>query len=165
MADDVVRSPGPVGPLGGFAGRSPADLPRRRATRPDEGARAVDRASIHLGAAVATQLLRERVLAATRRLLDLDASAGGPEFAEVAAGEPVAAFLGRLLSAQNQLAARRAGQWSVRRVRRALDRALQAGAAEALELLSGDDGGGREVVAAVLAEYARRLAALAARPS
>ncbi len=167
MSDDPLRSPGPVHALGGFPGRAPADLSRRPHPRERAAERAVDRVSIHGAAVIAGRLLRERVLAQTRLSLALGEGGVGPEFAEVIEGEPVAAFLGRLLSAQNQLAARRAGVWPERRLRRRLDRALRAGAAETLELLAADgrDAAGAAIVAEVLAEYARRLAALAERQS
>lgn len=166
MTDGPVQSPGPVGALGGFAGRTPADTSRRQASKDEAPARAVDRVSIHGSAAIAGQLLRERVLAGTRRLLELDEAVSGPEFAEVVAGEPIDQFVGRLLSAQNQLAARRAGDWPDRRVRQLLDVAFHAGAVETLELLQaegGDGGEGVAIVTEILTEYARRLAALAAR--
>lgn len=164
MSDGPVQSAGPVGGLGGFAGRAPADTQRRSPSREDAPARAADRVSIHGSAAIASRLLRERVLAGTRRLLELEEGASGPEFAEVIEGEPIAMFLGRLLSAQNQLAGRRAAEWEERRLRRLLDLALHAGAIETLELLSADgrdDAAGVQIVTEVLAEYGRRLAALA----
>jgi hypothetical protein len=164
MSDGPVQSPGPVGALGGFAGRTPADTQRRSPSREETPARAVDRVSIHGTAAIASRLLRERVLAGTRRLLELDEGAGGPEFAEVIEGEPIAMFLGRLLSAQNQLAARRLVEWDERRVRRLLDLALHAGAIETLDLLAADgrdDEAGVLIVTEVLSEYGRRLAAMA----
>lgn len=165
MADDAVHSPGPVSSLGGFAGRAPADPQRRPPAR--EGAialPAVDSVSIHAAAVIAGALLRERVLAGTRRLLRLGGGAVGPEFAELLEGEPVGTFLGRLLSAQNQLAAHAPAHWPEQRLRRCLDRALQAGANETLELLAGDeraDAAGVLWVGEVLVEYGRRLAALA----
>lgn len=164
MSDGPVQSPGPVGALGGFAGRTPADTPRRSPSHEDAPLRAADRVSIHGSAAIASRLLRERVLAGTRRVLELEAGTAGPEFAELLEGEPIQAFLGRLLSAQNQLAARRAGEWEERRLRRLLDLALHAGAIETLELLGADgrdDDDGVQIVTAVLAEYGRRLALLA----
>jgi hypothetical protein len=153
-----------VSAFGGFAGRTPADTSRRPPSHEGALARAVDRVSIHGSTAIAGQLLRERVLAGTRRVLELDEGTSGPEFAEVIEGEPIAEFLGRLLSAQNQLAARRAGRWNERRVRRLLDLALHAGAIETLELLAADgrdDAAGVQIVTEVLAEYGRRLAAMA----
>jgi hypothetical protein len=75
----------------------------------------------------------------------------------------VPAFLGRLLSAQNQLAGRRAGTWSAERVRAAVGQGLQEGAAETLELLAADgpdEGAAMALVGDVLAEFGRRLAAL-----
>lgn len=169
MADDAVHSPAPVSSLGGFAGRAPAD-PQARRHPAAEGAPVAafpaDSVSIHAAAAIAGPLLRERVLAASRRLLRIGPGVGGPEFAELLEGEPVGAFLGRLLSAQNQLAAHAPPQWHERRVRRCLDRALQAGANEALELLATDDradAAGVLWVGEVLVEYGRRLASLAAQ--
>ena len=167
MTDGPVQSPGPVSALGGFAGRTPADTSRRPPSREAALARAVDRVSIHGTAAIAGRLLRERVLAGTRRVLELDEGTTGPEFAEVVEGEPIAEFLGRLLSAQNQLAARRAAQGNERRLRRLLDLALHAGAIETLELLGADgraDAAGVQIVTEVLAEYGRRLAAMAEPP-
>lgn len=164
MADEAVRSPGPVDALAGFGGRTPSGQTRQPPPREQASQPAVDRVTIHGTAAVASRLLRERVLANTRQRLELDDTTAAHEFAEVFEGEPIAAFLGRLLSAQNLLAARRAGDWEERRVRRCLDQALHAGAEEALELLGNDgrDDAGVQFVADVLVEYGRRLAALAA---
>lgn len=164
MADETVRSPGPVDALAGFGSRTPPGTSRQPSPREPANRPAVDRVTIHAAAAVASRLLRERVLANTRLRLELDDTVAPPEFAEVFEGEPIAAFLGRLLSAQNLLAARRAGDWEERRVRRCLDQALHAGAEEALELLGNDgrDDAGVQFVADVLVEYGRRLAALAA---
>jgi hypothetical protein len=164
MADESVRSPGPVNALGGFAGRPAQDVPRRE-PRPGSGHRAAggDRVNLHAAAAVALALLRQRVLARTRALLELGEGPTGPEFAEVTEGEPVPVWLGRLLSAQNQIAARRAGDWPADRVRRACDQALHDGAAETLDMLAADgadDAAAIQVVAEALAEYARRVAAL-----
>ncbi|MBL9078796.1 MAG: hypothetical protein JNL08_14915 [Planctomycetes bacterium] len=163
VADDRLQSPGPVHSLGGFAGRAPGDHARRPPARPAPPPGAVDRVTIHGAGAVAGRLLRERVLACTRQQLELGDTGALPEFAEVLEGEPIAAFLGRLLSAQNLLAARRAGEWPEARVRGCLDAALQAGADEALDVLAatGADPAGLMVVTEVLAEYGRRLAALA----
>ncbi|MBL8755455.1 MAG: hypothetical protein JNK15_19300 [Planctomycetes bacterium] len=103
-------------------------------------------------------MLRERVLASTRERLEL-AGEHVPVFAEAIETEPVGAFVGRLVSAQNQLGAKRLPAWGASRVRRALDEALHAGVAETLELLrdGGDQGDGAAVVAEALAEYGRRL--------
>lgn len=124
---------------------------------------AADRIEVHAAAQIARRLLRQRVLARTRERLELLDSGGGHEFAEVLDEEPVGAFLGRLLGAQNQLAALRAADWDARRVRGSLDAALRDGIAEVLELLAGDErgyGAGAAVVADVLSEYGRRLALL-----
>jgi hypothetical protein len=160
---DQVRSPSPINAVGGFAGRAPEQPqrrpPERSAPAPTPGA--ADRVQVDGRTANVLRLLRERVLARTRTVLGCDGTAG-PEFAENLADEGVPAFLGRLLSAQNQIAAH-----SVSRpleVTRALcHEALESGAAETLELLA--QSGGREsegtlLVAAVLAAYHARLAAL-----
>ena len=164
MTDHPVRSAGPVSPPGGFTGRSGGQAPHRPPGRRAQPSPAVDRVSLHGAEPVALRLLRERVLACTRVRLELDDAPVGPEFAEVTEGEPAAAFLGRLLSAQNQLAARRAGSWPAAEVRRRCDEALRAGAQETLDLLAADrrdDAAALAVVAEVLAEYGRRVAALA----
>ena len=79
--------------------------------------------------------------------------------------EPVSAFVGRLLGAQNQLAALRVHQLDQPELRRRLDEAMRDGTAEVVEMLSGavDDqhaAAAVEAVSEVLAEYARRLAEL-----
>lgn len=161
---DPVRSTTPAAGIGGFAGRAGGHAIPRRPTRDGKGPSARDPG----GAAMPPEpdsvlrLLRERVLAGTRIRLGVD---GGhaPEFAEVLEGEPVPAFLGRLLSAQNQLAARRAPHLPAETLRALCDEALQAGVAETLELLAADphaDPGAAVVVAAVLAEHERRVRAL-----
>ena len=163
--DDSLRSTTPVTGAGGFAGRAPAQRHEQRgASAPSEPERAADRVDVDAAVAVARRVLRERVLARTRERLELGDGVQAPEFAEAIDAEPVAAFVGRLLSAQNQLAAPRAQPWGSTRVRQALDDALRDGAAEAIELLAADprDPGGAAVVADALAEYARRLAQLAA---
>ncbi|MCA8965599.1 MAG: hypothetical protein H6838_08945 [Planctomycetes bacterium] len=122
-----------------------------------------DEVSLRHGRTLGLRLLRERVLAKTREQLGLAEHSHGMTFAEVTHGEPVGAFLGRLLSAQNQLAAPRAAQWAGARLRQALADALQDGAAETLELLAAEevpDEAAVTVVVEVLAEFGRRLDAL-----
>lgn len=164
---DSLRSPTPVSAAGGFAGRSPTFEERQGAPPPPAPPPPGDRVDVEATAAVARRVLRERVLARTREGLQLAEGEHGPEFAEVIETEPVGLFLGRLLSAQNQLASRRVAAWGAPRVRRTLDAALQQGAAEAVELLAADardDGSAVGVVAEVLDEYGRRLATLAQDP-
>lgn len=161
---DQLRSPSPISAVGGFPGRAPEQpqrrSPERSAPPPTPGA--ADRVQVDGRAANVLRLLRERVLARTRVVLHCDGTAG-PEFAENLADEGVSAFLGRLLSAQNQIAAH-----SVPRpleVTRVLcHEALESGAAETLELLAqagGREPEGAQLVEAVLAAYHARLAALA----
>lgn len=163
---DSLRSTTPVSGAGGFAGRAPAEPPAKPALAPVTMRQAGgDRIEVSQGVALARRVLRERVLTRTRTGLELAEGEHVPTFAEVIDDEPVSLFVDRLLSAQNQLGARRQAAWGAARVRRALDAALRDGAAEAIDLLvrdGRDDGAAAALVADVLAEYARRLAALAA---
>ena len=156
--------------VGGFAGRATGHTPPppkkgRDGKEGDESQRAPDRVSVHNLASDVLPLLRERVLVSTRALLAIDEGIAAPEFAEILEGEPVPAFLGRLLSAQNQLAARCSASLPAATVRARCQDALLAGAAETLDLLASNrraDPAALALVAEVLAEHARRLAALAA---
>ncbi len=167
---DEIRTTSPVAAAGGFAGRAPAQ-PNPRGAGKDEAApeRASDRVSFDRDVEHAMRLLRERVLARTRALLGVPEGMSTPEFAEVVEGEPIETFLGRLLSAQNQLTARRTGVWTPEGVRRACHRALEQGVAETLELLTADGRSAHQGIGAVgevLIAYGRRLhqAALAGEP-
>jgi len=167
MAEEV-RSAGPVSTVGGFPGRGTANMPQphpKKGQAAAEPPRPGDRVNVHGLAADVLRLLRERVLASTRAVLGIDEGTAAPEFAEIFEGEPVPAFLGRLLSAQNQLAARRqaVGDRTAAQIRSLCDQALAAGAAETLDLLAANphvDPAGPAIVAEVLAEHARRISAL-----
>ncbi|MBM4059804.1 MAG: hypothetical protein FJ265_01735 [Planctomycetes bacterium] len=168
MADHTVHSTGPVASTSAPAGRSPNQPSHRQHAATPRRRGAADSATVHPAAAVALRLLRERVLARTRALLELDDAPLVPAFAEVVEAEAAPAFLGRLLSAQNQIAARRAAAWPPDRVRDALGAAFVQGAAETIEVLAADAAQGIDgvmVVAEVLAEHGRRLAALASAPA
>jgi hypothetical protein len=168
---DSLSNAAPVGPIGGFPSRSPQDMTRRQH---QSGAQdeplpesAKDGVDLHSGADVARRLLRERVLARTRDLLDLTPGEFVPSFAEAVDAEPIHAFLGRLLGAQNQLAALRVRKLAPVAIRARLDRALRDGVSEVMEMLASDSAAGAvgcAVVADVLAEYGRRLAELANEP-
>lgn len=166
---DSLRSTTPVTGAGGFAGRaSPEPRPRahpgQAAAEREATAGGGDRVELGGAGQLARRLLRQRVLAGTRAGLELPTADGGPVFAEVIDEEPLPLFVDRLWSAQNQLGARRLAAWGAGRVRQVLDAALRRGADETIDLLlhAGSQGeAGAGVVAAVLAEYARRLAALA----
>ncbi len=166
MPDDSVHSASPIPGLAGFGGRAPMPAVRPKEHPPEQPPpQAGDEVSLRHGRTLGLRLLRERVLAKTRARLGLSEQAHGPTFAEVTQGEPVGAFLGRLLSAQNQLAAQRAASWAGARLRQALADALQDGAAETLELLAAEevpDEAAVTVVVEVLAEFGRRLDALVA---
>ncbi len=158
---DSLQSTTPVSASGGFAGRAAEQRSERKAAPPrTDSARATDTVRVDGSIAIARRLLRERVLARTRLALQLGDSDVVPEFAEAIDAESVGAFLGRLMSAQNQLAARRVTGWAAARVRSCLDQVLRDGAEEALELLAAD-AEAVVVVVEVLAEYERRLAKLA----
>ena len=88
-----------------------------------------------------------------------------PSFAEDVDAEPLAAFVGRLPGAQNQLAALRVRELDKPELRHRLDEAMREGTAEVIEMLSRDPQDEHaiaavEVVADALAEYGRRLAEL-----
>jgi len=128
MADHNVQSPSPVPGLAGYPGRAlpqpqaPAkEAPTASAEAEPEG----DQVLLHAASSIVLQLLRERILARTRAALGLTDSLAVPEFAEMVADEPLPAFVGRLLSAQNQLAARRRPLLDLARSRRLLAEALQ----------------------------------------
>lgn len=169
---DSLRTAAPASAVGGFAGRPPGQWPeqpprpREREPRPADVADEVS-LSLGQGAVAARRLLRERVLARTREQLELGGAEApaGPAFAEQVETETVAAFVGRLLSAQNQLAGARAGVWEPARVRAGLDAALRRGLEEALEWTAAAEPGAPAATAellAIAAEYARRLAAAGA---
>jgi hypothetical protein len=164
---DPLRNTAPVSASSGFPERQPTAARRDAPADADGGGeeRAVgrDQIDLHAASVVARRLLRERVLSRTRVSLRLGDVPASHKFAEAVDGESAAAFLGRLLSAQNQLAARRAGNWPEPRLRKALDQALREGVDETLELLAQDARDttrGIAAVAEVLSEYARRLAML-----
>jgi len=163
MADEPLRSTSPVANTSGFAGHQPAQVVAAPRTPAANDRPATDSVALHRAATVARDLLRERVLAHTRTGLQLGDGEAPPEFAEVRHNEPAPLFLGRLLSAQNQLAARRALTWPSLRVRACLDEALRAGVAEVLEmlaLLALAEADAVGFVRDVMAEYERRLAGL-----
>lgn len=166
---DPLQSTAPIPPAGGNppnrqpgrGAREPGPRPERPAPRPG------DRVSMHRGRLFGLQMLRERVLAHTRTLLDLPEHLAVPVFAEVPEDETTGEFLGRLLSAQNQLAAHRAGPWDAARLRRCVDGALRGGAEETCAMLA-EQGRDEEALAAaaeVLVEYGRRLQALCNEPT
>jgi hypothetical protein len=161
---DPLRSTAPVAASGGFADR-PKEPPRQRASAPPPPTanQPHDEVVLANAAARARRLLRERVLARTRARLGLGDGDAVHAFAEAVDSESVDDFLGRLLSAQNQLAALRARALGPTNVRAELDGALRDGAMEAVQMLVADvatGGAGVAVVAEVLEAYARRLAAM-----
>lgn len=165
---DPLRSTAPISPAGGNpphrqSGKGGKETPARSQPEPRP---TTDRVSVHGGRLVGLQLLRERVLAHTRQLLELPEHVAVPVFAEVPEDETTGEFLGRLLSAQNQLAAQRAGSWDGARVRRCVDGGLRAGAEEACAILAEErrDEVALAAAAEVLAEYGRRLQALLDQP-
>ena len=164
MADPLSNA-APVGPIHGFPGRGNPDPGKRndrsRREHGREGRDARDEITVHGPALIARRLLRERVLWQTRRHLGLGDGEFVPSFAEAVEAEPVGAFVGRLIGAQNQLAALCAGRMTPTDLRGHMDEALREGVEEVVELLSQDaahdDGAAVAFVAEVLHEYARRL--------
>lgn len=166
---DPLKNAAPIGSLGGYPSRTPQHLDARQhpgQSHEDEAPhkkRARDAVDLHGGASLARRLLRERVLHQTRERLGLQPGEFVPSFAEAVDAEPIEAFLGRLLGAQNQLAALRVKELPQTEIRTRLDAALREGVAEVMEMLANDpeDGAvGCAVVADVLAEYGRRLSQL-----
>ena len=166
MADPLSNA-APVGPVGGFPQRSRQDEVQRRGDDADQRAARSPRDGVELHApeGIARRLIRERVIARTRERLELRPGEDVPRWAEAVDSEPIGLFLGRLLSAQNQLAALRVGALPQTELRRRLDEAMREGVEEVIEMLTRDGADERalaavEVVAEVLAEYGRRLEAL-----
>ena len=168
---DSLNNAAPIGSLGGYPSRPPPGMDARQhpgqAQQEEEHAPAKgprrDGVDLHGGASLARRLLRERVLFQTRERLDLKPGEFVPSFAEAVEAEPIQAFLGRLLGAQNQLAALRVKVLTQTEIRSRLDAALREGVAEVMEMLAIDpvDGAvGCAIVADVLTEYGRRLAEL-----
>jgi hypothetical protein len=164
---DPLSNASPVGPVGGFPQRARQDEVRHKGEGAGRRAphRPRDGVDLHAPEGVARRLIRERVIARTREGLELRPGEDVPRWAEAVDSEPVGAFLGRLLSAQNQLAALRVRELPQRELRRRLDEAMRAGVEEVVEMLTKDAADERalaavEVVAEVLAEYGRRLEAL-----
>lgn len=166
---DSLSHAGPVASINQYPRPSGQDLTKRHsASQPEEDAEShapeQDGVELHSGATLARQLLRERVLSRTRERLELMPGEFVPSFVENVEEEPVGVFLGRLIGAQNQLAALRVRQLSQGEIRSRLDSALRDGVAEAMEMVAPDprDGAvGCEFVADVLADYGRRIAELA----
>lgn len=164
MVDHSVHGANPTSALRGYGAHTPpqfAQPQRSRDGKSPSQAAVGDCITLHPAAAVALGILRERVLARTLIGLGLDHAGPVPNFAEVQDHEPVGAFLGRLVSAQNQLAARRAAEWPLARIRQVLHDAMHDGALETLELLASEAEPLPEaaaVVAEVLAEFGRRVA-------
>lgn len=159
--DESLRSASPVQGMTGY-GRYTSQPSHGKDARRDTEDRAKqgDAVSLHAGRTLGLRLLRERVLARTRQVLGFPAAVASLPFAEITDGEPVAAFLGRLLSAQNLLAGLMAVAAPGAQPRELADAAFRDGAEETLELLTGDDRpdlAALEVVGEVLAEFARRL--------
>lgn len=158
---DSLHSASPVGgmpsygPPNSSAGRASAKLDEVQ----NEPLR--DAVFLRSGRAFGLRLLRERVLARSRRRLGIPEQATARTFAEVIDAELAEAFLGRLLSAQNQLAALAAAAAPMQQVRIHLDQALREGVEETLDLLTRErcrDTDALAVVAEVLTAFGNRFA-------
>lgn len=160
MADDSVRRTGSVPTMGGFAGHQGEESLQRRRQQPEAEAEARprpdDEVTLHSDATAALRLLRERVLACTRERLGLGAL-HVPAFAEIVEGEAVGAFVSRLLSDQNQLVGHAPAGAGRQHERTA---SFGQGLVETRELLAEAGAEIGALLAAVEAEFGRRLAAL-----
>lgn len=160
MGRDSVGRTDSVPKMGDFAGRQPDQPQSRQHGAPEseagQTARGHDEVCVRSGAVAALGLLRERVLAATRRDLGIG-QVSVPVFAEVFDSETVEAFLSRMISDYNQLAALVATDATPRS---RLSDAFAAGLAETRELLAEVPGDGPAAVEQAAAEFVRRLAEL-----
>ena len=108
------------------------------------------------------RLLRQRILARTRRELDLPNHAPpGIEFAGGGSSDATV-FVGRLLSDQNLLAGSRRAAWEPARVALALENGMTDGLSETLEVLHevGElDADAWQLVCGVLEEFERKVCA------
>lgn len=158
MADEALGGILPAGHRSGPDARQYGDGRSPRGETPTPPPAGHDRVELSDGHRTALRLLRERVLARTRQGLELPETTPMASFADIE-GRSLHGYLGRLLSAQNLLAAGRAGQWPQERVRRVLAAAFSTGAVETLEVL-GDvgklDDRAHELIADLLADFAAR---------
>ena len=114
----------------------------------------------------ALRLLRERILERTRLELELPRGAA-VTFAAPGAPDRADVFVGRLLSDQNLLAARRRDRWEAERVDAALETGMTEGLAETLELLHDLDELDAEswgLVNSVLDEFHRKVVSASGEP-
>lgn len=166
MAEDSVRRTEATTSLSGYGSRAQDEhrSGNRRAAPADEvdapPSRGADSVAVRSDFVAALRLLRERVLANTRDMLGVG-SVAVPKFAEVVGAETTAAFVSRLVSDQNQLAARGASA-APSAVRVVLNAAFEAGSTEAAELLAAvpDSAAAQVAVSAARAEFGRRIAEL-----
>lgn len=113
---------------------------------------------------VALNLLRERVLEATRQHLELPRVRGAAGFTP-SLGDEAEVYVGRLLSEQNVLAAQRRGDWSEDRVAAAVEAGMNDGLGETLDILHelGElDTATWQLVCGVLEEFQRKVASAGA---
>ena len=121
-----------------------------------------DRVELSAAGVAVLAVLRARVLARTRELLDLPATHGHPDPAPDLLDLEPAQFLGHLLSEQNLLAAARAGVWPPDRIRTRVGQALTLGAADAIDVLEDVgrlDDAAWHAIESVLIEFRRKIAA------
>lgn len=176
---DPLQGAAPIDPtraVGYRGGGTGAEAGHRRGDRDARAAEhkpAADAVTLGTFDAVARRLLRQRVLVRTRDALELPVGTSVPDFAETLDSEPVATFVGRLVGAQNQLAARLPQPMPAPQLRQRLDSALRAGAEEALTLLDeapapaatraattpDRDHPAARLIAEVMTEYTRLLTA------
>lgn len=122
--------------------------------------RGLDEVRLSAPLEVTLRLLRERVLEGTRRALELPADVKAPQTLTPTPQDSTERLVGKLISEQNWLAARRRAEWGEERVAAALQEGTTRGLEETLEILEdlGElDEATWELLGAVTDELHRKL--------
>jgi hypothetical protein len=162
MVDSAVGGAHPLVPDRGQGQHAYAPRHGEHAASDESKHRPRDRVDLSTAADAVLAVLRARVLARTRELLDLPLVHAAPDpVPEVLDLEPPQ-FLGHLLSEQNLLAAARAGVWPAERIRTRVRQALTLGAADAIDVLEDAgrlDDAAWQAIESVLVEFRRKMVA------
>ena len=163
-----MSDPREIGSVRGASFQPPQGRPDQarpvRDQRPDGGGQRrepQDRVELHSPDRLALDVMQERILARTREELAVDAAeVGRLPFVRDGSVSSFAAFVSRLVSEQNMIAAVRRAEWGPGRLERAVQRGTERGMREAIEEL--DDLGRLDerawmLISGVLAELQRKL--------